>query len=108
LHAADACAVPLAAVDRNTVQGCCPLKLLEALAAGCPVIASDLPAVREVVSDREALLVPPDDPAGIALALGRLDPARSRAGRRRVEGMTWQASTDALIAVYDDIFARIA
>jgi glycosyltransferase involved in cell wall biosynthesis len=105
LHAAHACAVPLAAVDRNTVQGCCPLKLLEALAAGCPVIASDLPVVREIVSQREALLVPPDDPAGIALALGRLDPGRARAGRRRVEAMTWRASTDALIRLYECIFA---
>ncbi|MFP2900091.1 glycosyltransferase family 4 protein [Corallococcus sp. 4LFB] len=42
-HACDVVLVPLPVNDRNCVQGCCPLKLLEAMATGTPVIVSDLP-----------------------------------------------------------------
>jgi glycosyltransferase involved in cell wall biosynthesis len=47
-----------------------PLKLFEYLAAGRPIVASDLPALREVLRDNEnARLVPPDDPRALADAL---------------------------------------
>ena len=47
-----------------------PLKLFEYLAAGRPIVASDLPALREILRDREnAWLVPPDDPGALAAAL---------------------------------------
>jgi glycosyltransferase involved in cell wall biosynthesis len=47
-----------------------PLKLFEYLAAGRPIVASDLPALREVLRDNEnARLVPPDDPRALAEAL---------------------------------------
>lgn len=42
---------PLRACARNVEQGCAPLKVLESLAAGVPVVASDLPPVREIVTD---------------------------------------------------------
>jgi len=50
-----------------------PLKLFEYLTLGRPIVASDLPAVREVLThERTALLVPPDDPPALARALERL------------------------------------
>ncbi|MBU3077188.1 glycosyltransferase [Sphingomonas quercus] len=59
-----------------------PVVLMEAMAAGRAVIAGDLPTIRELVSDeREGLLVPPDDVAALAAAIGALagDPARRAA-----------------------------
>ncbi len=62
----------------------CPLKVVEYMAAGLPIVATDLPALRALVVDGEsALLVPADEPAAWAAALGRLrdDPAlRARLG----------------------------
>ena len=50
-----------------------PLKLFEYLTLGRPIVASNLPAIREVLThERTALLVPPDDPPALARALERL------------------------------------
>src|SRR5581483_12007044 len=62
-----------------------PLKLFEYLAVGRPIVASDLPSLREVLTDeRTALLVPPGDAAALAAALDRLahDPSLSAALRQ--------------------------
>jgi glycosyltransferase involved in cell wall biosynthesis len=48
--------------DIATVATMSPIKMFEAMAAGRPIIASDLPTIREVLEhERTALLVKPDD-----------------------------------------------
>jgi glycosyltransferase involved in cell wall biosynthesis len=49
-----------------------PLKLFEYMAAGLAVVASDLPAVRDAVSERTAVLVPKGDPQALAAAVATL------------------------------------
>jgi len=50
-----------------------PLKLFEYLAAGRPIVASNLPALREILTDGiNALLVEPGNPAALAAALNAL------------------------------------
>lgn len=52
---------PLTECSRNIEQGCAPLKILESLAAGVPVVASDFSSVREIMKDREhGRLIHPD------------------------------------------------
>jgi glycosyltransferase involved in cell wall biosynthesis len=49
------------------------MKLYEYLAAKRPIIASDLPQIREVLdNETSGLLVSPDDPASLASAVSRL------------------------------------
>lgn len=58
-----------------------PLKLFEYLAMGRPIVASDLPAIREVLTDGQtALLVPPGDAVALAAAITRVttDPSLAR------------------------------
>jgi len=69
-----------------------PNVVLEAMAAGKPVVGSSVGGTPEAVVDGETgLLVPPDDPQALADAVARilddreLEEAMGRAGRRRVE-----------------------
>jgi glycosyltransferase involved in cell wall biosynthesis len=57
----------------DTVDSMSPVKLFEAMAAGRPVIASDLPVLREIITDGEnGLLVQPEDPQAWIQAIRRL------------------------------------
>ena len=50
-----------------------PIKLFEYMAAGCAIVATDLPSTAEVVVDGEtALLVPPSDSVALTAAIARL------------------------------------
>jgi glycosyltransferase involved in cell wall biosynthesis len=63
----------LAAADLgvlSSVSEGCPNAVLEYMAAGLPVVATDLPAVREIISARNVeLLVPPRAPGPLAAAI---------------------------------------
>jgi glycosyltransferase involved in cell wall biosynthesis len=64
-----------------------PLSILEAMAAGLPVVASDVGGVAELVADGETgLLVPPGDPAALAAALARVLDDRGLRGRMGAAG----------------------
>lgn len=64
---------PLAETARNTWQGCCPVKIVESMAAGTPVIASDLEVSRELIRHGEnGLLAAPGDKRAWALAVEKL------------------------------------
>jgi glycosyltransferase involved in cell wall biosynthesis len=79
-----------------------PIKLFEYMAAGCAIVACDLPAVREILADDEAVWVRPGDPQSLAAGLLRLcaDPALARTLSARVRAKarkyTWAARGERL------------
>ncbi len=78
LHAADVLLIPPSRAPLEQFRNCVlPLKLFSYLAAGKPILAPEAPDTAELLSDgKNALLVPPGDPAAAAAALDRLrDPA---------------------------------
>jgi glycosyltransferase involved in cell wall biosynthesis len=84
--------------------------LVEAMAAGVPVVASDIAGYREVVRDGvDGLLVPPGDPNALAAAIRRvlsepeLAATLRAAGRSRAEDFSWRAVAPRLEAVYDRV-----
>jgi glycosyltransferase involved in cell wall biosynthesis len=85
------------------------LPVLEAFAAGTPVIASTAGAIPEVAGEA-ALLIDPEDDEALAQQLGRIlrEPElRERqvaAGRARAELFTWSAS----VAAHRDVYASVA
>jgi glycosyltransferase involved in cell wall biosynthesis len=89
------------------------MPVLEAMACGCPVIASHRSSLPEVAGDA-ALLVDPGDPGqlGQAVAAVATDAgARGRlaaAGRARAKGFTWRATAEGMLAVFDEVLATRA
>jgi glycosyltransferase involved in cell wall biosynthesis len=85
-----------------------PLKLFEYMAAGRPIVASDLPALREVLQDGvNALLVPAGDPEALARALERLAATPRLAEHLaqtafdRAAGFGWERRAELLEAVLE-------
>ncbi len=90
------------------------LVFLEAMAAGRPVLSTNVSAIPEVVVDGETgLLVPPDDPHALATAMLRLSGdagLRSRLGTaghvRVLERFALDRMVDETLAIYEDVLAR--
>lgn len=97
--------------DLDVTRTVTPLKPVEALASARPVVASDLPALREIIEQNvNGRLIAPDDPRSLAKELSRLlqdEPERvalGRAGREMVlRTRTWAANTGA----YADLYNRV-
>lgn len=89
-----------------------PMTILEAFAAGRPVIGTDLGGIPELVRPGETgLLVAPDDPAALAAALQDLadDPALARRlGQRARERAVTRHSPDAHLDALDRVYAEAA
>lgn len=87
-----------------------PLAILEAMAAGIPVVATDVGGVAEIVRDEDTgLLVPPEDPGALTAALLRLladDELADRLRRSAFElvaarSFTAEGLADAFVAAYE-------
>ena len=99
---------PLTECSRNVEQGCAPLKILESLAAGVPVVASDLPSVREIMADGEhGRLVHPDRPGELARVIRvllqypeQLREMGRRARHKMERDFTWSQATKRLAGLY--------
>ena len=91
-----------------------PITILEAMAAGKPVVATDVGGCAEAVAHGETgLIVPPEDPHALAEALTYVlsHPEEARqmgeAGRRRViANFTIELMIDQHLAVYDKVIAN--
>jgi teichuronic acid biosynthesis glycosyltransferase TuaC len=112
IHALQSCApddvaVWMAAADLITLPSYmegCPNVVLEALACGRPVVATNVGGIPEILSDESGQLVPPRDPAALAQALASvLDsswdaPAISARGSR-----SWNAVAAELLAIFESL-----
>jgi glycosyltransferase involved in cell wall biosynthesis len=90
-----------------------PLAVLEAMAAGLPVVGTDVGGISELIVDGETgLIVEPENPAALAAALESLarDPERrlqlGQRGRERVaESFSAEASARRTVALYEELCA---
>jgi glycosyltransferase involved in cell wall biosynthesis len=87
-----------------------PLKLFEYMAAGRPIVASDLPSIREILTDgHNAVLVEPGNPQALTAAVRRLredagfGERLARQAREDVQQYTW----DRRAAKLETLFTQV-
>jgi glycosyltransferase involved in cell wall biosynthesis len=89
------------------------LVLAEALAAGLPVIASNVQGIPEVLAGTESVMVPPDDPIALREAvlktLNRSPVESAQAiekGRKRAESFRTSERTKQMIKLFEDVLSN--
>jgi glycosyltransferase involved in cell wall biosynthesis len=113
IASAHICVAPLVMNDRNLTQGCCPIKILEYMSCARPIVAANLPVVREVVREEvDALLFAPNDADDLVDQVDRLlsdgvlgrriaTSAALRARRR----FTWHHAGKRLVRLYERLLS---
>ncbi len=95
--AADALAVPNTGKDAISARFTSPLKLIAHMASGRPIVASDLPSIREITGDDAAVLVVPDEPQALADGIEKIladAPLGEKIAKRALEKVgryTWKS-----------------
>jgi phosphatidylinositol alpha-mannosyltransferase len=97
----------------NTGQESFGIVLLEAMAAGAPIVASNIPGYRDVVSHGvEGFLVKPQDPDAIADAIGELltnthvRESMRLAGPAKAQLYDWPRIGALVLEYYQDVLER--
>jgi phosphatidylinositol alpha-mannosyltransferase len=81
--------------------------LTEAFACATPVVASNIPGYRDVMTAKTGVLVPPEDPAALAQAVIDLladEPRRQSLGvgaRERAHDFSWERIGRQLLSIYE-------
>lgn len=104
---------PLVECSRNLEQGCSPLKIFESMACATPVIASDMPVVREIIQHQfNGVLVRPGRPAELARAIRiLLDYPQQRnllsenARQTLADHFTWNHIEGNLARLYEQVYS---
>ena len=103
LKAADVLILPNSAKYDVSSKYTSPLKLFEYMASGRPIVASDLASVREVLNDKNAILVKPDDPGNLAEGIAKifrdnfLGERLTEEARKNVKDYTWTKRTASIL-----------
>ena len=96
LKSADVLALPNKSGHAMSEKHTSPLKLFEYMASSRPIVASNLPSLREVLTEKEAVFFRPNDSTNLAHAIKKILDDSSLAERltqsalQKVQNYTWQ------------------
>src|SRR3989338_7383976 len=101
---ADVLLLPNKSGDSASERDTSPMKLFEYMASGVPLVASDIPSLREIVDENTAFMVPPNDPKALADGVHKAlsDPLeamrRATAAHTAAQAYTWDKRAEGLRA----------
>jgi glycosyltransferase involved in cell wall biosynthesis len=85
-----------------------PLKLFEYMASGCAIVASNIPSIREILNDDEAIWFEPGNPYSLAEAIKLLASNPEKAKRmgeilkQKANNYTWESRAKRIIGVINE------
>jgi len=103
LRAADILVLPNKKGNANSERYTSPLKLFEYMASGNPIVASNLPSIREILNKTNAVMVEPNSPeklaSGIKMVLENNELAKkiSTQALLDVKNYTWQKRAEKIM-----------
>lgn len=109
LRAADVLVIPNTAKNEISAKYTSPLKLFGYMATGTPIVASDLPSIREVISEHESFFAEPDNPKSFSDAMvyayEHEEDAKKRATSARdlVREYSWDVRADKIVKILQSI-----
>ncbi|MEN9561500.1 MAG: hypothetical protein RIQ56_773, partial [Candidatus Parcubacteria bacterium] len=110
-QAGDVLVLPNTAKSEISVRFTSPLKLFTYMASGVPIVASDLPSIREVLDDSSAYFATPDDPTTIARAIfnviseGRGAFETSDSAKRLTANFTWKVRGKRIVQSIENVIS---
>lgn len=96
LKAADILVLPNTAKENISKYWTSPIKMFEYMASKRPIVASDLPSIREILNENNSILVKPDLPEDLARGIKKILKDKNLAEKisnqafRDVQNYTWQ------------------
>ncbi len=86
-RAADVVVVPNTAKEDISKYDTSPMKIFEYMASRKPIVATDIPSIREILNDTNAIIVLPDDPK--AMARGIIEIIENKDLAQRIAGQAY-------------------
>ncbi len=105
--AADVLVLPNSAKDDISRLYTSPIKLFQYMASGVPIVASDLPSIREILDESNAIFARPDDPSDLAQKISMLVGDLALGGRlaakaaEDVQLYSWSARASNILGFID-------
>jgi len=103
LKAADILVLPNSGKEEISKHWTSPIKLFEYMAAQRPIVASDLPSIREILDEKKAIFVRPDDVEDLANGINKALEDKDLAERismqvfQDVQQYTWQKRAENIL-----------
>jgi len=111
LRAADVLVLPNQPLTEESSNFTSPIKLFEYMASSRPIIASDLPSIREILGDENGLLAAPKEHGALASGISFLLAHKGEASqytfraRSMVMGYSWSARADRLSSIVSNVLS---